>query len=86
MVSVYLIKSYIDDSYYCGISEDPHKRLLTHNKGGLKVTSRKKPWILVYAKRYNCYEQARRHEKWLKKKNRQYKDYLAQLAPPEAAG
>ena len=28
------------------------------------------------------YAQARKHEKWLKKKNRDYKLYLAQLAPP----
>ncbi len=28
------------------------------------------------------YLEARKHEKWLKKKNRDYKDKLAQLAPP----
>ncbi|HPM28040.1 MAG TPA: GIY-YIG nuclease family protein [bacterium] len=86
MISVYLIKSLIDGSYYCGVSKNPKARLLVHNRGGLRVTSIKKPWVLVYTKDYNCYNNARRHEKWLKKKNRKYKDCLAQLAPPEGAG
>jgi len=83
MISVYLIKSLIDGSYYCGISKNPKGRLSVHNRGGLKVTSVKKPWVLVYTKDYSCYNEARYYEKWLKKKSRQYKNNLAQLAPPD---
>ena len=72
-VSTYLIKSEKDRSYYVGISEDPKKRLREHNGGKVKTTTHKKPYQLVYFKEHNDYEEARRHEKWLKKKNREYK-------------
>jgi len=32
------------------------------------------------------YKSARKHEIWLKKKNKIYKNNLAQLAPPELGG
>jgi len=80
--SVYLIQSKVDKSFYVGISENPEKRLTEHNGGKLKTTSRKKPYLLVYSKEYNNYQLARRHELWLKKKDRNYKLKLAQLAPP----
>jgi len=83
MIYTYLLKSEIDRSFYVGISEDVDKRLQEHNSGQLKVTSSKKPWNLVYYKEHLDYVEARKHEKWLKKKNRRYKEYLAQLAPPE---
>ena len=83
MFYTYLIQSQKDKSYYCGITNDPQRRLIEHNKGNLKVTSFKKPWKLVYIKKHNSYKEARKHEKWLKKKNRDYKHKLAQLAPPE---
>ena len=84
--NVYLIKSNIDSSYYVGISKNPQKRLIEHNSGKLKTTSRKKPYILVYTKEYPDYQSARKHEIWLKKKNKEYKDTLAQLAPPISGG
>lgn len=84
--NVYLIRSKIDGSYYVGISENPNKRLDEHNSGKLKTTSRKKPYDLVYTKEYPDYKSARKHEIWLKKKNKIYKNNLAQLAPPELGG
>jgi putative endonuclease len=83
---VYLIQSKIDKSYYVGISENPSKRLGEHNSGKLKITSKKKPYQFVYKKEYIDYKLARKHEIWLKKKNKIYKDNLAQLAPPELGG
>jgi len=82
MVYTYLIKSEVDGSFYTGISVDLKRRLRDHNTGKLKNTSFKKPWKLVYYKEHVDYSEARKHERWLKKKNRQYKEYLAQLAPP----
>ncbi|MFZ2048822.1 MAG: GIY-YIG nuclease family protein [Minisyncoccia bacterium] len=70
---VYLIQSILDKSFYVGISEDPKRRLIEHNNGKLKSTSKKKPYSLVYSKEYNDYTSARKHEIWLKKKNREYK-------------
>ena len=86
MISVYLIQSKIDGTYYTGISKDPNKRLVEHNNGKLKITSGKKPYKLVYYKDHENYNEARKHETWLKKKNKIYKNKLAQLAPPELGG
>jgi len=43
----------------------------------------------VYLKAHNDYQSARKHESWLKKKNKEYKNRLAevaQLAPPVLGG
>jgi len=76
MVCTYLLKSEKDGGYYTGITDDLDQRLLLHNAGRVKSTSSKRPWKLVYKKEHANYEEARKHEKWLKKKNRQYKDKL----------
>ena len=83
---VYLIQSTIDDSFYVGISQNPRKRVGEHNRGKLKITSKKKPYNLVYSREHADYQSARKHEVWLKKKNVSYKLRLAQLAPPDIGG
>jgi len=75
-VFTYLIKSLKNNSYYTGISENPNKRLEEHNYGKLRITALKRPWKLVYKKSHFSYLEARKHEKWLKKKNHQYKSKL----------
>jgi len=88
-IFVYLIKSLKDYNYYCGITENLIKRLGEHNSGKVKITAKRRPFKLVYYKEHVGYQEARRHEKWLKKKNRSYKDKLvaiAQLAPPLLGG
>jgi putative endonuclease len=82
MVTTYLLKSELDDSYYVGITSDINKRVGEHNSGKSRSTARKRPWRLVFMRDHEDYLEARKHEKWLKKKNRDYKDKLAQLAPP----
>ena len=86
MPSTYLLKSSRDQSFYVGISKDVEKRLHEHNSGKLKTTARKRPWFLVFSRNHVNYLEARKHEKWLKKKNRAYKEKLAQLAPPDIGG
>ena len=76
MISTYLIKSQCNKSFYVGISKDPVKRLSVHNRGGLKTTSSGRPWQLIYQKEHNSYELARKHERWLKKKSRDYKNKI----------
>ena len=76
-VFTYLIKSKKDKSYYTGISKNPEKRLKEHNQGKLKTTNKNKPFQLVYKKEHPDYQEARKHEIWLKKKNCKYKDYIS---------
>ena len=71
------MKSEKDKSYYVGITKDLDLRLKVHNRGGLKTTAAKRPWEIIYKKGYNSYHEARKHEKWLKKKSKQYKAKLA---------
>jgi putative endonuclease len=73
----YLLKSEKDNSYYVGICADCDKRIEQHNAGKVESTKNKRPWSLVYNKEHKDYIEARKHEKWLKKKNREYKDGLA---------
>lgn len=80
-IYTYLIQSIRNNSYYTGISKDPQKRLEEHNSGKLKTTAKNKPYKLVYKRPHNNYKEARRHEKWLKKKNRAYKEMLTDVAP-----
>jgi len=72
----YLLKSLKDNSYYTGITNNLENRLKQHNKGVLLITKYKRPWRLVYWKEHPDSVSARKHERWLKKKNRIYKSDL----------
>jgi len=85
-IYTYLIKSLKNQTFYTGISYQPLTRLKEHNAGKLKITSKKRPYQIIYIKEHNSYSEARKHEKWLKKKDRRYKNMLAQLAPPYEGG
>ncbi len=77
MVYTYLLKSSVDLSFYVGIAKDVTVRVIDHNKGRVFATKKKRPWRLVYTKSHATYVEARKHERWLKKKNRLYKQKLA---------
>lgn|SRR3989338_750588 len=77
MVYTYLLQSSLDSSFYTGIAKDTASRLVEHNDGRVIATKKKRPWQLVYTKPHATYTEARKHEKWLKKKNRLYKEKLA---------
>ena len=77
MIFTYLLKSEKDGNYYTGIAKDPEDRLKTHNKDMASSTKSRGPWKLVYKKEHPTYKDARKHEKWLKKKNHEYKNKLA---------
>lgn len=76
-VFTYLIRSLTDSEYYTGIAKDPFVRLKLHNKGNQTSTKNRGLFELVYFKKHESYLEARKHEKWLKKKNKEYKDNLA---------
>ena len=66
MYSVYLIQSDVDNSFYVGYSQDPHKRLLAHNNGESTYTRRKMPWKLVYIEQYSTKSEALKREIFFK--------------------
>lgn len=77
LIYTYLLKNKKDKIFYTGISKDPQERLKSHNSGNNYSTKRNSCWLLVYQKAHKTYIEARKHEKWLKKKNRAYKNKLA---------
>ena len=90
MIYVYLLKSIKDGNYYVGITKNINpaparkggvkERLKKHNSGEVISTKNRCPWRLMYSKMYSNYSDARKHEKWLKKKNHEYKSRL--FIPP----
>ncbi|MEQ9165663.1 MAG: GIY-YIG nuclease family protein [Fulvivirga sp.] len=63
---VYVIKSEKDGRLYKGLSEDPEKRLLSHNNGKVNSTMGFRPWKIVYTERYSSFKEARNRELFLK--------------------
>jgi putative endonuclease len=64
---VYILWSVSALRFYIGISENPDARLLQHNSGISKWTSRYIPWEMVHVEPYANYSDARRRELLLKK-------------------
>ena len=85
-IFTYIIQSLNNETFYTGISNSPSKRVTEHNRGKLSYTAVRRLWKLVYTKRHNSYGEARKHEKWLKKKNKEYKKYLAEKWTISSAG
>ena len=82
-VFTYLIRGN-NGKYYTGISADVFRRLQDHNSGKLKSSAVNRPYHLVYYKKHANYVEARKHEKWLKKKGHDYKSKLTipNISPP----
>jgi putative endonuclease len=56
---VYALRSLRDNNLYIGISQDPEKRVETHNKGKTESTKSRRPFILVYKERCGSLKEAR---------------------------
>ena len=63
---VYAIQSQVDERIYVGLSGNPEKRLVSHNKGDTKSTKGFRPWRLFYKKFVGERSEARQEEKRLK--------------------
>ena len=66
MFYLYIIKSVDSGTYYVGISSDIKERLEKHNKGMVKSTKSKKPWVLVYSESFASRGAATKRELQLK--------------------
>jgi len=63
---VYVLKSKQDSRLYVGISQDPSRRLRSHNRGETRSTKGYRPWVLVYTKMIGSRAEARKEEIRLK--------------------
>jgi putative endonuclease len=65
-MTVYIIKSLIDGSFYIGMTDNFERRLSEHNAGKVKSTKGKRPWELAYFEEIEGREAARAREKYFK--------------------
>jgi putative endonuclease len=67
MFYVYAIKSTKNGRIYVGQTFDVLLRLEKHNQGSVKSTSTDRPWVLIKQESHSSREEARWHERQLKK-------------------
>ncbi len=80
--TVYILQSYVDNSYYIGTTVDLEERLIEHNSGTKGYTSRIKPWKVVYIEEYQTRTEALKREKYLKNlKSKKYIEKMIRLGP-----
>jgi putative endonuclease len=69
-----------DESYYVGVSEDPHRRLLEHNDGkGADWTVARLPVELAWTEQHPSLSSARKRENQLKRWTHKKKDALVRV-------
>jgi putative endonuclease len=66
MYYVYVLKSLKDGKFYYGYSEDLAKRLDYHNKGKVRSTKGRRPFILHYKEEFDTKSEAFKREKFFK--------------------
>ena len=66
MFYTYILKSVVDGTLYAGNTENIERRLQEHNRGKMKYTKRKMPWILVYKELFSTRTDAMKREKFFK--------------------
>ena len=66
MVTVYVIESLKDKTWYTGMSMDYINRLKEHNSGKSKFTKGHGPWKLIYLENHPDWKSARKKEKYFK--------------------
>jgi len=68
-MKIYWVYSIFSPDYnriYIGLSKNPEKRLLEHNKGITQSTRAFRPWILIYKRKIGSRKEARKEELRLK--------------------
>ena len=66
MVTVYVIESQTDQTWYTGMAKDAQHRLEEHNHGKNRFTKGHRPWKIIYTEQHPNWEIARKREKYLK--------------------
>ncbi len=79
---IYILQSLVDDSLYIGYTQSIEQRLIQHNAGFSKYTSKKIPWKVVYSETFPSKKEAIIRERFLKRqKNRKFYDSLINNFP-----
>ena len=66
MVTVYVIESVADGTWYTGMALNADARLKEHNAGKNRFTKGHRPWKIIYESEFPDWAEARIHEKYLK--------------------
>ena len=66
MVTVYVIESLTDQTWYTGMALDCQNRLKEHNAGKNRFTKGHRPWKIIFTEAFTNWEVARKKEKYLK--------------------
>jgi len=66
MVTVYVIESLSDKTWYTGMTLNVIRRLQEHNSGKNRFTKGHLPWEIIYSEDHPDWETARKREKYLK--------------------
>ena len=66
MITVYVIESITDSTWYTGMAKDAVARLKEHNTGKNRFTKGHIPWKIIYTEQYPSWAEARIREKYLK--------------------
>ncbi len=67
MYFVYILRSLKDHGYYIGQTDDLDDRIKKHNKGQVKSTKLRIPFILIRKEGFDTRGEARKRENYLKK-------------------
>jgi putative endonuclease len=67
MYFIYILKSLKDYGYYVGSTANLEERLKRHNQGRSAATKSRRPWELVYSKRFKSKNEAIKLEYYIKK-------------------
>jgi len=63
---LYILKSFKDDNYYIGITNNLKRRLKQHNDGKVSSTKARKPFKIVHSECFDLRQEARDKEKYYK--------------------
>jgi putative endonuclease len=66
MYYAYILRSLSDDNFYYGHSETLDKRLDEHNKGKVRSTKSRRPFILYYYEQFKTKSEAAKREYFFK--------------------
>lgn len=66
MITVYVIESLTDETWYTGMALNAHTRLAEHNNGKNRFTKGHLPWKIIYTETHPDWTTARVREKYLK--------------------